>query len=112
MAADEAAADAASGIPADAAEACAPASPATRGRGRPRSATADEAILVATRELLAERGWADLTIAEVAARAGVAKTTLYRRWPGKADLVVDAMAALFSELEIADHGSMLADALG
>jgi AcrR family transcriptional regulator len=81
-------------------------------RGRPRSATADEAILVATRALLAERGWADLTIAEVASRAGVAKTTLYRRWPGKADLVVDAMAALFSELEIVDHGSVLADALG
>ena len=83
-----------------------------RTRGRPRSATADEAILMATRALLAEKGWADLTIAEVAARAGVAKTTLYRRWPGKADLVVDAMAALFSELEITDHGSVLADALG
>jgi AcrR family transcriptional regulator len=83
----------------------------SRARGRPRSATADEAILDATRALLAERGWADLTIAEVAARAGVAKTTLYRRWPGKADLVVDAMAALFSELEIVDHGSMLEDAL-
>ena len=86
--------------------------PALSRRGRPRNADADTAILAATRELLAERGWADLTIAEVAARAGVAKTTLYRRWPGKADLVVDAMAALFSELEIEDRGSMLADALG
>jgi AcrR family transcriptional regulator len=85
---------------------------APRTRGRPRNAAADSAILAATRTLLAERGFADLTIAEVAARAGVAKTTLYRRWPGKADLVVDAMAALFGSLELVDHGSMLADALG
>lgn len=85
---------------------------APRTRGRPRNAAADSAILAATRALLAERGFADLTIAEVAARAGVAKTTLYRRWPGKADLVVDAMAALFGSLELVDHGSMLQDALG
>lgn len=83
----------------------------TRTRGRPRDAGADTAILAATRALLAEKGWPDLTIAEVAARAGVAKTTLYRRWPGKADLVVDAMAELFSHLEILDRGSMLQDAL-
>ena len=86
--------------------------PPGRTRGRPRNAAADTAILDATRALLAERGFADLTIAEVAARAGVAKTTLYRRWPGKADLVVDAMAALFGSLELVDHGSMAADALG
>ncbi|MFL6114760.1 MAG: TetR/AcrR family transcriptional regulator [Catenulispora sp.] len=84
---------------------------AARTRGRPRSAAADTAILSATRALLAERGWADLTIAAVAERAGVAKSTLYRRWPGKADLVVDAMAELFSHLEVADRGSMLQDAL-
>jgi AcrR family transcriptional regulator len=81
-------------------------------RGRPRSAAADTAILDAARELLASRGWADLTIAEVASRAGVAKTTLYRRWPGKADLAVDAMAELFGRLELVDHGSMLEDAMG
>jgi AcrR family transcriptional regulator len=84
---------------------------AARTRGRPRNADADTAILAATRALLAERGWPDLTIAEVASRAGVAKTTLYRRWPGKADLVVDAMAELFSHLEVLDRGSMLQDAL-
>lgn len=84
---------------------------AARTRGRPRSVEADSAILSATRALLAERGWADLTIAAVAARAGVAKSTLYRRWPGKADLVVDAMAELFSHLEVADRGSILQDAL-
>ena len=83
-----------------------------RARGRPRNAAADAAILQSARELLASHGWADLTIAEVASRAGVAKTTLYRRWPGKADLVVDAMAALFGELELVDHGSMFDDAMG
>jgi AcrR family transcriptional regulator len=85
---------------------------AGKTRGRPRSAAADTAILEAARELLAERGWNDLTIAEVASRAGVAKTTLYRRWPGKADLVVDAMAALFGQLQLVDHGSVLDDAMG
>ncbi|MFD0638031.1 TetR/AcrR family transcriptional regulator [Catenulispora yoronensis] len=88
-----------------------PAASAARTRGRPRSPEADTAILAATRALLAERGWVDLTIAEVASRAGVAKTTLYRRWPGKADLVVDAMAELFSHLEVVDRGSMVQDAL-
>lgn len=80
--------------------------------GRPRSAVADEAILVATRELLAERGWEGMTLGDVAARAGVAKTTLYRRWSGKADLAVDAMAQLFATLRAVDAGSARADAHG
>ncbi|WP_312886697.1 TetR/AcrR family transcriptional regulator [Actinocrinis puniceicyclus] len=83
----------------------------TGGRGgRPRSAGADAAILAAARALLAERGWDGMTLGDVAARAGVAKTTLYRRWPGKAELVVDAMAQLFDTLEPADAGSVRADA--
>lgn len=65
--------------------------PAPAGTGRPRSAAADRAILDAVRETLAERGYAGLTVEGVAARAGVAKTTLYRRWTAKADLVVDAV---------------------
>ena len=88
-----------------------PAAALGRTRGRPRNAAADTAILEAAREILAERGWNDLTIAEVASRAGVAKTTLYRRWPGKADLVVDAMAALFAQLELVDCGSAFDDTM-
>jgi AcrR family transcriptional regulator len=81
--------------------------------GRPRSAEADEAILDATRAALAELGWSGLTLGDVAARAGVAKTTLYRRWPGKNELVVDAVAALFEErLELPDRGSLEADIQG
>ncbi|GAA2750803.1 MULTISPECIES: TetR/AcrR family transcriptional regulator [Kitasatospora] len=88
-----------------------PAEPAapTRGKGRPRSAAADLAILEATRQALAELGWGGLTMGDVATRAGVAKTTLYRRWPSKNELVVDAMAILFDQLEVADMGSLQAD---
>jgi AcrR family transcriptional regulator len=78
--------------------------------GRPRSAEADRAILGATRAALVELGWGKLTLSDVAARAGVAKTTLYRRWPGKNELVVDAIAALFEEqLDLPDLGSLRAD---
>lgn len=77
--------------------------------GRPRSAQADEAILDATRAALVALGWGKLTMSDVAARAGVAKTTLYRRWANKHDLVVDAVAVLFDELELPDRGSLRAD---
>lgn len=77
--------------------------------GRPRSAAADSAILAATREVLVEAGWSGLRLGDVAARAGVAKTTLYRRWAGKNELVVDAVAVLFDELELPDCGSLTAD---
>ncbi len=85
-----------------------PAAP-PRGKGRPRSATADRAILDATRAALAELGWGGLTMGDVATRAGVAKTTLYRRWPSKNELAVDAVASLFDELEMTDLGSLRAD---
>ncbi|MGK5696952.1 TetR/AcrR family transcriptional regulator [Streptomyces sp. URMC 128] len=86
-------------------------SPASR-TGRPRSATADAAILAATRAALVELGWSKLTLGDVATRAGVAKTTLYRRWAGKNELVVDAVAELFDELELPDSGSLAADIEG
>jgi AcrR family transcriptional regulator len=83
---------------------------AARPPGRPRSADADAAILAAARAVLAEHGWEGTSLGEVAARAGVAKTTLYRRWPGKAELVLDAMAELFDTLRPVDAGSLRADA--
>jgi len=58
---------------------------------RPRNAVADRAIRDATAALLAEVGYAQLTVEGVAARAGVAKTTIYRRWPSKAELVFGIM---------------------
>lgn len=80
--------------------------------GRPRSPTADAAILQATRAALVDLGWSKLTLSDVAVRAGVAKTTLYRRWAGKNELVVDAVAVLFDELELPDRGSLEADVEG
>ncbi|MFF6810509.1 TetR/AcrR family transcriptional regulator C-terminal ligand-binding domain-containing protein [Streptomyces sp. NPDC012403] len=85
--------------------------PASR-TGRPRSAAADAAILAATRAALVELGWSKLTLGDVALRAGVAKTTLYRRWAGKNELVVDAVAELFDELTLPDRGSLAADIEG
>jgi AcrR family transcriptional regulator len=67
--------------------------------GRPRSPEADRAIVRAALELIAEDGVAPLTVEAVAARAGVGKTTIYRRWPGKDELVVDALASLNDDLQ-------------
>jgi AcrR family transcriptional regulator len=62
-----------------------------RAPGRPRSSEADEAILEAAVDLFAEVGLEALTMEGVAARAGVGKNTLYRRYPSKLDLVVSAV---------------------
>src|SRR5207248_2484280 len=61
--------------------------------GRPRSAEADAAIREATIGLLADAGYANLTMSGIAATAGVSTATLYRRWRSKVDLVVDMLSA-------------------
>lgn len=66
--------------------------PAKRGRSQDQSR--DAAILQATLELLAEKGYHALTMTDIAERAGVSKATLYRRWTAKADVVADAVATL------------------
>ena len=84
-------------------------SSSTRRPGRPRDAAAEQAITRAARELLAEQGVAGLTMEQVAARAGVAKTTVYRRWPSKVELAVHAVATTFDTIDAGDHGSLAAD---
>jgi AcrR family transcriptional regulator len=80
------------------------------GRGRPRSPEADRAILEAAVGLLAERGLAAMSIEEVAARAGVGKTTIYRRWPSKGLLALDAFVASFREQQpLPDTGTLRGD---
>lgn len=61
-----------------------------RERGRRRSERSHHAIIAATQELLVERGYRELTIEGVAARAGVGKQTIYRWWPSRAALVLEA----------------------
>lgn len=68
-----------------------------RAGGRPRRAGVDAAVLAATADLVAKRGLARTSLDEVAAQAGVAKTTLYRRWPSKGALAVDALAHVLGE---------------
>src|SRR5689334_20341648 len=101
--------------PAGAAPGPAGAAPGPAGaapRGRPRSAEADRAILTATADLLAERGLAAMSIEEVAARAGVGKTTIYRRWPSKGLLALDAFVVSFrAEQPLPDTGSLRGDLL-
>lgn len=68
--------------------------PPYAGPGRPRSSKADAAILHAAIELFAEVGYEALTIEAVAEAAGVAKSTVYRRYPGKIELIVAAIGDL------------------
>lgn len=65
-----------------------------RRPGRPREQRTDRAIIDATLELFAEDGYHALSMEAVAARAEVSKATIYRRWPGKRELVIDALASL------------------
>lgn len=68
------------------------------GKGRPRDGRIDAAVLAAVRELLVEVGYPRLTVADVATRAGTAKTAIYRRWSGKPDLVHDAVFGALTTL--------------
>jgi AcrR family transcriptional regulator len=65
---------------------------AHHGNRHKRSEQARQAVLEAADDLLAERGFAGLTIEGIAARAGVAKQTIYRWWPSKAEILLEALA--------------------
>jgi AcrR family transcriptional regulator len=83
--------------------------------GRKRDHTRDAPILEATLAVLAEAGYEGMTVDMVAARAGTARATVYRRWATKADLVL-AAAARLSETDVSldhlpDTGSFREDAI-
>ncbi len=83
--------------------------------GRPRDRTRDPVILEAALDVLAETGYEAMTIEMVATRAKAGKATLYRRWPSKAHLVVDAVASIpavdAAATQLPDHGSLRDDLL-
>ena len=78
-------------------------------RGRQLDASRDAALRDAALELLAEIGYDRLSIDAVAARAKASKMTIYRRWSGKAELVVDALSSLRKPGEVPDTGSLRGD---
>jgi AcrR family transcriptional regulator len=85
---------------------------AERPIGRPRDVRADRAMLDATLELIAEVGVHEFRTEDVAARAGVGKGAIYRRYRSKDDLVTAAVGALVSEeIAIPDTGSTHGDLL-
>jgi AcrR family transcriptional regulator len=79
-------------------------------RGRPRDATARDAIVEAALTLVAERGFQAATMDAIAARAGVGKNTIYRRWASKEELIADALGELTAELDL-QQGDGLYDQL-
>ncbi|WP_290060646.1 TetR/AcrR family transcriptional regulator, partial [Amycolatopsis solani] len=78
--------------------------------GRKRSEQSRLAILAATLDLVAEAGYGTLTVEGIAARSGVGKQTIYRWWPSKADVLLDALATKADlQIPIPDEGSFRAD---
>jgi AcrR family transcriptional regulator len=81
-----------------------------RRPGRPRSEATRRAILAAAIDELTERGYAQLSVEGIAARAGAGKQTIYRWWSSKADVVLDAMLdEAASLIAVPDEGSLAAD---
>ena len=78
--------------------------------GRPRDPRLDEAVVAATLQLLAEEGYAQLTVERIAARAGVGKASLYRRWPDKVSIVLEAVSRSPERPSAPDTGSLRGDA--
>jgi AcrR family transcriptional regulator len=77
-------------------------------RGRPRLDSTDQVIFAAAAELIGERGYDGFTMAAVAQRAGVAKTTVYRRWPSRAHLLVATLSSVM-RVSVFDSGDARAD---
>jgi AcrR family transcriptional regulator len=82
------------------------------GTARPggRTARTAEAVFAATVEELSTRDYADISVESIAARAGVHKTTVYRRWGSKAELITQVLVgAASSRIEVPDTGCVASD---
>jgi AcrR family transcriptional regulator len=81
-----------------------------RGRGRPRDPALDDRILEQALVLLGSHGYAGLTLDELAARSGVAKTTVLRRWPSKAAVAAAGVERLaLQSVDVPNSGTLRAD---
>lgn len=78
-------------------------------QGRPRSTQSHQAILQAALALLAEVGFDGMSIEAIAARASVGKTTIYRRYSGKEELLADAIESVREEIDIPNTGTLRGD---
>jgi AcrR family transcriptional regulator len=78
-------------------------------RGRPRDPRIDDAVLAATREILAKEGFAATTIQAVARRAGVGASAIYRRWPSRVELIESAVFPHLDALDLTPVGDIAAD---
>jgi AcrR family transcriptional regulator len=80
------------------------------GAGRPRRPGVDEAVFEAALGLLASRDYREISVETLAERAGVSRTTIYRRWPSKAAVVAAAVSSLYLDrVEAPDTGSLSED---
>jgi AcrR family transcriptional regulator len=82
------------------------------GRGRPRDGRLDARILDQVLALLGAKGYAGLTLDELATRSGVAKTTILRRWPSKAAVAAAGVEQLaLQSVDVPDSGTLHGDLL-
>lgn len=77
--------------------------------GRPRDASIDVKVIGCALDMLNECGLGGMSVEGIAARAGVSKASIYRRWDSKDELVVDAVASLIEETDLPDTGDIRTD---
>jgi AcrR family transcriptional regulator len=80
-----------------------------RGRGRPRSTEVEEKIRRAALEALSEDGFQGLNIDRICTRAGVQRTSFYRRWSAPVEVVIDVLRENTGDLRLEDTGDLAAD---
>ncbi len=83
--------------------------PGTQPRVDPRVQRTRDVVLGAAREMLAERGYAGVSVEALVLRTGVAKTTVYRHWPSRTDLLHDALSSTKPSAPPPDTGDLAAD---
>ncbi|BBY66843.1 TetR family transcriptional regulator [Mycolicibacterium helvum] len=81
----------------------------SRGRGRPRSQAVDHALVEAALAEFTDHGFREMSMQSIAARAGVSKVSLYRRWPSKIAVTKEILQLMGQATIVADHGSVAAD---